>query len=172
MITQGWFMREVLKKDFVPSCPQSPKTDWGQNDNTESRMDKGFRESVPIVPNVPTKKQLPDKFSEQKSSDLEKIRTWLFLIGEPEEDHHLVIDKCKSDSEAMAYFLRHANGEFENSYAVTDSSRPDDRVKCGDCLYLFNGFCQRYETTNHRIKYQPVKGILKRCNEFKPKKGR
>ncbi|MCW5599419.1 MAG: hypothetical protein KIT59_09970 [Nitrosomonas sp.] len=46
--------------------------------------------------------------------DLETIRAWLYRIGEPEEDHHLVIDKCKSDPEAMAYFLLAVN-----CYAVT-----------------------------------------------------
>lgn len=34
------------------------------------------------------------------------IRAWLHKIGEPEEDHYLVIDKCKHDHEALIYFLK------------------------------------------------------------------
>lgn len=51
--------------------------------------------------------------SQTINSQLEIIRTWLFKIGEPESDHHLVIDKCKNDQDALIYFLRHARGEFE-----------------------------------------------------------
>lgn len=43
---------------------------------------------------------------------IEAIRAWLFRIGEPETDHFLVIDKCKSDPEALEYFLNHARGEY------------------------------------------------------------
>ncbi|SEN63708.1 hypothetical protein [Nitrosomonas marina] len=43
---------------------------------------------------------------------LEMVRAWLFKIGEPEEDHFIVLEKCKSDPEAMEYFLMHANGEI------------------------------------------------------------
>ena len=43
---------------------------------------------------------------------LELIRDWLFKIDEPESDHALILDKCRSNPEAMAYFLKHARGEF------------------------------------------------------------
>ena len=42
------------------------------------------------------------------------IRSWLFKIGEPEADHFLVLDKCRSDPEAMEYFLKHAGGGFDD----------------------------------------------------------
>ncbi len=48
------------------------------------------------------------KPSKDLANDLKTIRAWLFQIGEPEEDHHLVIDKCKTNPEALAYFLRYA----------------------------------------------------------------
>ncbi|WP_143032467.1 hypothetical protein [Nitrosomonas sp. Nm33] len=57
------------------------------------------------------------------NSDLEEIHTWLFSIGEPEEDHHLVIDKYWNDPQALEYFLKHARGEFKHSYTVTDERR-------------------------------------------------
>ncbi len=44
---------------------------------------------------------------------IEMIRAWLHKIGEPEEDHHLILDKCRNDPEAMEYFLKHARGEFD-----------------------------------------------------------
>lgn len=50
--------------------------------------------------------------SKDLENDLKTIRAWLFCIGEPEKDHYLVIDKCKTDPEALAYFLRHARGSL------------------------------------------------------------
>ena len=40
---------------------------------------------------------------------LEKIRAWLISIGEPENDFHIVFDKCRRDPGAMEYFLQQAN---------------------------------------------------------------
>ncbi|MCG7757697.1 MAG: hypothetical protein LZF63_13700, partial [Nitrosomonas sp.] len=31
-------------------------------------------------------------------------------IGEPEEDHDIVLNKCRNAPGAMTYFLKHANG--------------------------------------------------------------
>lgn len=45
--------------------------------------------------------------------NIEKIRIWLFQIGEPVEDHDIVLNKCRNDPDAMNYFLKHASGEFE-----------------------------------------------------------
>ena len=58
--------------------------------------------------------------SQNINSAIEIIGNWLFKIGEPEEDHHLVIDKCKNDPQALAYFLKYASGEFEPGCSVTD----------------------------------------------------
>lgn len=41
------------------------------------------------------------------------IQSWLFQIGEPEEDHCLVLEKCRNDPEAMQYFMQHAKGGFK-----------------------------------------------------------
>jgi hypothetical protein len=61
--------------------------------------------------------QYPHIAQKMGNSDLivniEKIRIWLSKIGEPAEDHHLVLDKCRNDPEALAYFLKHANGIAE-----------------------------------------------------------
>lgn len=42
----------------------------------------------------------------QKKQRIEIIRSWLYRFGEPEEDHCLVLDKCKRDPEALVYFLK------------------------------------------------------------------
>lgn len=57
--------------------------------------------------------QYPHIAQNTGSFDIELIRSWLHKIGEPETDHELVLGKCKSDPEALEYFLKHARGEFE-----------------------------------------------------------
>lgn len=46
-----------------------------------------------------------------ESLQIEIVRAWLFQIGEPQEDHDLVLNKCRNDPEAQEYFLKHANGK-------------------------------------------------------------
>lgn len=70
-----------------------------------------------VRPNTLTQQQR-DYLKFNKSEIVQQLQiqmmgAWLHKIGEPEEDHYLVIDKCKSDSDAMEYFLKHARGEFE-----------------------------------------------------------
>ena len=52
------------------------------------------------------------KISDIESQQIGQVRAWLFKIGEPVEDQGIVLNKCRNDPEAMAYFLKHANGEF------------------------------------------------------------
>jgi hypothetical protein len=47
--------------------------------------------------------------------ELELIKAFLHKIGEPEEDHYLALDKCRSNPDAMDYFLKHARGDFTNA---------------------------------------------------------
>lgn len=49
---------------------------------------------------------------QSQQTPIELIQSWLYQISEPEEDHHLILDKCRNDYEAMDYFLKHARGEF------------------------------------------------------------
>lgn len=49
----------------------------------------------------------------EKQKKISFIQSWLFKIGEPEEYHHIVLDKCKANSETLEYFLKHVRGEFE-----------------------------------------------------------
>lgn len=48
--------------------------------------------------------------SNAKLLQIEMIRGWLFKIGEPPENHDLVLSKCRNDPEALKYFMRHAGG--------------------------------------------------------------
>ncbi|WP_394807500.1 hypothetical protein [Nitrosomonas sp.] len=68
---------------------------------------------VPKVPEVPF-----DTFGTSTQGQIEKnillIQSWLYQIGEPEEDHDLVLDNCRNDPDAMEYFLRHARGEYKS----------------------------------------------------------
>lgn len=104
---QNWF--DDLIEDFVPTvptCPQSPKQNWGQSKEPETRMDKSFNNSVPNVPTVPTKKGNTEKILSISRKQEATIKTWLTETGEPEADHFLALNKCKRDPEALAYFLR------------------------------------------------------------------
>ncbi|SDX03982.1 hypothetical protein [Nitrosomonas oligotropha] len=44
----------------------------------------------------------------EQNQKIEIIRAWLHIIGEPEEDHFLVLDKCLNNPEALEYFLEQA----------------------------------------------------------------
>lgn len=57
------------------------------------------------------------KTDSPESLEIEMIRAWLFKIGEPGEDHEIVLNKCRIDPEALVYFLRHARGEFDKAMA-------------------------------------------------------
>lgn len=46
--------------------------------------------------------------------EIEIVRAWLYKIGEPEADQYIVLDKCRTDPEAMEYFLKHARGGFDD----------------------------------------------------------
>ncbi|MBL8497326.1 hypothetical protein ABF87_04305 [Nitrosomonas sp. JL21] len=43
--------------------------------------------------------------NEKINRDIEKVRSCLVQIGEPEENHYLILNKCKRDPEALVYYL-------------------------------------------------------------------
>lgn len=92
---------------FVSS--NSRKSEKKFNDPPESSKESG----LPSVSFVSSVSEENKKNSDIHSLQIEMIRAWLFKINESAEDHHIVIDKCKADPEALAYFLKHAQGEFE-----------------------------------------------------------
>lgn len=77
--------------------------------------------SNPVITEVPKVPKAPfDTFDTSTQAQIKKnillIQSWLFQLKEPEDDHYLVIDKCKRDSGAMEYFLEHARGEYKSVY--------------------------------------------------------
>lgn len=58
-------------------------------------------------------------------SEIEKIREWLHRIGEPKEDHKLVLDKCRNDPQALEYYLKHTQGEFDTKPALAGNDPPN-----------------------------------------------
>ncbi|SDY64098.1 hypothetical protein SAMN05421755_103535 [Nitrosomonas sp. Nm33] len=131
--------------------------------------------NIAFPPNSPDSPAIPCKSNSSSSpqeSDIEKIRHWLIKIGEPEEDHHLVLNKCRNDSLVLEYCLKHTRSEFESGYAVTNEQRADDRVKCSDCFLLDRqGYCKKWRIVSpHNQKYRPTQDLLRRCGSFKLKK--
>lgn len=57
--------------------------------------------------------QYPHIAQNKGNFGIEMIAAWLHKIGEPKEDHFIVLEKCKTDSDAMEYFYKHANGEYD-----------------------------------------------------------
>lgn len=68
---------------------------------------------LPSVSFVSSVSEENKKNSGIQSLQIEMIQAWLHRIGEPVEDHALILDKCRNDHEALQYFMRHAQGEFE-----------------------------------------------------------
>lgn len=103
---QDWF--DDLINDFVPTCPQLSPQPRGQKEVIETRMDKGFKNSVPNVPPVPTKKYDSEKISSITQKHEALISSWLYHISEPEEDRFLILNKCRLDPEVFAFYLERA----------------------------------------------------------------
>ncbi|MBA3757172.1 MAG: hypothetical protein H0X02_13565 [Nitrosomonas sp.] len=99
----------IRKKKFATATEATLAT---QTDKTQLTVAKVASVAVANCPD--------EKFPQ---IEIELIRAWLHKIGEPEEDHFIVLDKCKSEPEAMEYFLKHAQCEYESSYSVTDGLR-------------------------------------------------
>jgi len=125
----------------------------------------------------------PNKLSKE---DEKTIRSWLHCIGESEEDHHLVLGKCESKPETLAYFLKHAatlpavREVIINPFTSKASTHKpdyifdDDRVLCSDCRHLnWRGYCTQWRITNpHNPNYSPVQDVKGRCSAFKLKQTR
>lgn len=71
------------------ALPKLPKPPFGSFGSTNLSINKKNISEIAVI--------TPEQ--------LEKIRTWLNHAGEPEEDHYLVLNKCRRDSEALTYCL-------------------------------------------------------------------
>ncbi len=70
---------------------------------------------VPSVAKVASVAVADNRNEKIDQQNIEIVRTWLYRIDESEEDHHLVLDKCRRDPEAMQYFLKHTRGEHKTN---------------------------------------------------------
>lgn len=105
----NWF-EELLDEvvPAVPACSQLFPHTGEQKEISETRMNKGIVNSVPAVPAVPAKKHDSEKIFSITRRQEAIIKAWLYHIGEPEEDHYLVLNKCRRDPKALAYYLERA----------------------------------------------------------------
>lgn len=97
------------------------------------------------------------------------IRAWLTHMGETDPDIIAeVLDKCRADMQAQAYFLRRAE-EVPKPLAFDD-----DRRHCTECANLTqSGMClaaRRGEITASRT-YHPMDHIPRRCEGYAPGPG-
>lgn len=94
------------------------------------------------------------------------IRAWLASIEETDlVTIANVIGKCRTDADALAYFLRCASDARPCGAAV------DDRRCCNQCANLTDrGLClaaKRGELISSR-RYSPVQDVPRRCNAYLP----
>lgn len=62
-----------------------------------------------------------EELKREQNQKIEMIRAWLRRIGEPPEDHHIVLSKCRNDPEALEYFLKHARGDLNGQRYQNES---------------------------------------------------
>ena len=101
---------KALSVSFV--SPNLRESEKNFNDPAENPEELG----LPSVSFVSSVSEENKKISDIESRQIEMIHAWLHKIGEPEEDHDIVLNKCRNDPDAMEYFLRHARGEYETIY--------------------------------------------------------
>lgn len=98
-----------------------------------------------------------------------RILTWLASIGETDAvTIGEVIDKCRYDLEARAYFTGRAVVELPEPDSV-----PDDRRTCEQCANLISRRCtsaKRGEILASR-KYEPIRDLPRRCEGYAPGAG-
>ncbi|OQW40478.1 MAG: hypothetical protein A4S08_04620 [Proteobacteria bacterium SG_bin4] len=97
--------RECNNATNSPKCATLGATNHATNDGNASN-DAGFA----ATPYATTKQQTP-KTNATTAQQQAAIRAWLFSINEPVEDHDIVLNKCRSDPDALQYFLKRASGE-------------------------------------------------------------
>lgn len=57
------------------------------------------------------------------------IREWLGHIEEPKKDHHIVIEKCRRDREALDYFLSLIKQTKEGKYGHQEESQSTYKIR-------------------------------------------
>jgi hypothetical protein len=129
-----------------------------------SIRNKAVTPAAPVTP----KKTISVKDTAITPKQEKTIRTWLTHIGEPEEDHYIVLNKCRRNPEALAYYLERAteyaceqrrqkvlkmlaeNPDRQRAY-ITDTETDQDNV----ILTVAIRGMAAFEMLIPKIKYDP-----------------
>lgn len=102
---------EIIKylrnKDLTVSLTDDENLELSPVEKITNDLIERLRKYKPAIIKVLKREQ------REQSQKIEMIKAWLFRIGESEEDHFLILDKCRNDPEALQYFLKHSRSEFE-----------------------------------------------------------
>jgi len=117
-------LKEIENRKNFHSSPESELTkppkgasvsfvSSNSRDSGKKFDDSPVSPKISGLPSVSSVSGENKKISDIESRQIEMIHAWLHKIGEPEEDHDIVLNKCRNDPEVLQYFLKHARGEFE-----------------------------------------------------------
>lgn len=111
-------INETSDSNFTENCFNDTKVTLVTPSNNKALPLKQFKNNkVALVTPVTFQKVIPEKQSTITNKQEAIIKEWLFHIGEPEEDHFLVLNNCRNDPEALAYYLeRVAENKREERY--------------------------------------------------------
>ena len=118
-------LKEVEKRKNFHNSPESELTKLteapfgGFVSSSSKESEKKFNDSselpkisgLPSVSFVSSISEENKKNSDIESQQIEMVRAWLHRIGEPVEDHDIVLNKCRNDWGVLGYFLKHAQQE-------------------------------------------------------------
>lgn len=132
---------------------------------THATQAKGVDSVVATVATVTVANSPEPEVGCFSSADRQEVLLWLALTGETNQDVvDSVLSRCESDPEARTYFMMRVN----------DAQKPcgDERRHCDECGNLDKyGYCLaalRGELDGLARKYQPWRGLPRRCDCFRP----
>lgn len=107
------------------------------------------------------------KITNLKPADVEKIKALLSQIGEPENRHYMVIEKCSQDAKELEYFLQLANDyalvrrEDKETAQPEDcpGSKPEVNLICGSDIDMVE------VSRRHLAAMKLAQEVIKRCQK-------
>lgn len=131
---------------------------------THATQNKGGDSTVAKVATVAVANSPETEVECFSATDRQDVINWLALRGETDKETiDDVLSRCESDREARVYFLMRLNEALK--------PRSDDRRHCEECVNLDKyGYClaaMRGELDGLARKYQPWRGLPRRCDSFR-----
>jgi hypothetical protein len=144
---------------------RNPMTVSFSPEATREEVSQAYPGAAVIVPFAPTP-ETPD--ASLSASDEANIRAWLSDIGEGDQSiRDVVVDECRKDASARAYYLGRAG---EDAEAIIWNE--DDRRRCAHCLNpQVNGACKVAQpggVVSAARGYRPSQEWLHRCAGYRP----